>query len=128
MDHTMHDIVKAARNIATKMKLKAFYIFADRQEFAEGMAGILRINVEWQPNVHISTFTQVMNMYAVSKLCGAVLLTEKESTHGFWIGFFAPKQEHVYFMQSKNSDHRKRLFLPKWKAYSEEVPKVKGKA
>ncbi|KAK6028417.1 hypothetical protein OSTOST_05539 [Ostertagia ostertagi] len=46
----MHDIVKAARNVAIKTNLTAFYIFADKIEFAKAMAAILRINEKWQPN------------------------------------------------------------------------------
>ncbi|WKX89678.1 hypothetical protein Q1695_008932 [Nippostrongylus brasiliensis] len=100
-----HGIVKAARSLAQGMGAKRFFIFAEQHTFAAAMEHTLRTIASWQPNVYVSDFTQEMETFVVSQLCDSVLLTDIESKHSFWIGFFAKNQSAVYYLTTKKVAH-----------------------
>ncbi|KJH48591.1 hypothetical protein DICVIV_05278 [Dictyocaulus viviparus] len=98
-----HNIVVASREIAMKMNLTQFYVFIDDKSFSRAITDLLSSYNNWQPNVHISQWTQAMELYMVKQICGAVLLTSMQSIHGFLIGIFAAPNV-VYYLASKKSN------------------------
>ncbi|EPB75843.1 hypothetical protein ANCCEY_05083 [Ancylostoma ceylanicum] len=65
--------------------------------------------------VLVSKFNPYVDLYVSSKLCEAFLITAATSTFGWWLAFFAPGQDAVYYMPDTKPHSNKRaseeLFL-----------------
>ncbi|EPB75842.1 hypothetical protein ANCCEY_05082 [Ancylostoma ceylanicum] len=71
--------------------------------------------------VLVSKFKDYIDLYISSKLCEAFLITAVTSTFGWWLAFFAPGQDAIYYMPDTRPHADKRpsedLFLKTWKVY-----------
>ncbi|EPB75841.1 hypothetical protein ANCCEY_05081 [Ancylostoma ceylanicum] len=108
----MISTVEAANTIA----LQTFMIFGDDQEFMENMAQAIIENGNWDKDVvFVSKFEEYIDLYISSKLCKAFLISAVTSTFGWWLAFFAPGQDAIYYMPDTRPHADKRpseeLFL-----------------
>ncbi|KAK6728252.1 hypothetical protein RB195_005719 [Necator americanus] len=120
LDPSMHEIVKAAREISIKTNLNEFYIFSDDMKFASSLEYLLHVNKNWQPHVHVTKNSEVLDLYIARQVCGAVLLTSHRSTLGWWLGFLASMPSKVFYMRSAyENGFGVQMFLPSWIPYTE---------
>ncbi|KAL6737498.1 hypothetical protein Aduo_011135 [Ancylostoma duodenale] len=118
----MMSSVEAANTIARKKGLSQFIIFGDDQEFMQNMSRTIVEVGNWEKDaVLVSKFEDYIDLYISSKLCDAFLITAVTSTFGWWLAFFAPGQDAIYYMPDTRIHGDKRpseeLFLKTWKKY-----------
>ncbi|RCN30275.1 hypothetical protein ANCCAN_23955 [Ancylostoma caninum] len=112
----MMSSVEAANTIARKKGLSQFIIFGDDQEFMQNMSRTIVEIGKWEKDaVLVSKFEDYIDLYISSKLCDAFLITAVTSTFGWWLAFFAPGQDAIYYMPDTRIHGDKRpskdLFL-----------------
>ncbi|KAK6026413.1 hypothetical protein OSTOST_07642, partial [Ostertagia ostertagi] len=60
-------------------------------------------------------FQQGVDLYVASRACGAMLITAPTSTFGWWLAFFTPNQNSVFYSNDKrrmaDKVPQKSLFL-----------------
>ncbi|KAK6728568.1 hypothetical protein RB195_005919 [Necator americanus] len=102
--------------------LTEYVIFGDDQDFMGKLAKELRKNGSTNDEiVHISRHSELEDFFISSQVCKAFLISAPVSTFGWWLAFFAPNQDSVYYMNDTNAHilFRKRitkeLFLRNWK-------------
>lgn len=120
----LHDSVGDVIRIAERQDFDKFIIFGDDTDFMRRMAEAIEMqrNGIRKSRARFSTNTEGVDFYIASRACGAMLITAPTSTFGWWLAFFIPNQEAVYY---RGSDKRrmvdkvpqKDLFLSSWKAF-----------
>ncbi|KAL6737500.1 hypothetical protein Aduo_011136 [Ancylostoma duodenale] len=118
----MISTVEAANTIALQKGLSQFMIFGDDHAFMENMAQAIIKNGNWDKDVvFVSKFEEYLDLYMSSKLCKAFLISAVTSTFGWWLAFFAPGQDAIYYMPDTRPHADKQpseeLFLKTWKRY-----------
>ncbi|KHJ99003.1 hypothetical protein OESDEN_01018 [Oesophagostomum dentatum] len=72
--------------------LSEFLIFGDDTDFMRRMEEAL------QPNkARYSSNSEGVDFYVASRVCGAFLMTAPTSTFGWWLAFFSPNQDAIYY-------------------------------
>ncbi|KAK6733679.1 hypothetical protein RB195_017436 [Necator americanus] len=116
----LNESVRKARNIARRQKLSQFLIFGDDVDFMRRMAERMLPD-----KVFFSTFTEGIDFFLASKICGGMLMTTPMSTFGWWLSFFAPNQDAIFFNNDSTTMDDKYisqdLFLPSWKPYVDKI-------
>ncbi|XGW20520.1 hypothetical protein V3C99_003928 [Haemonchus contortus] len=68
-----------------------------------------------------STNTEGIDFYVASRACGAMLITAPTSTFGWWLAFFTPNQNAVFYSNDRrrmaDKVPQKDLFLSTWRPY-----------
>ncbi|RCN43413.1 hypothetical protein ANCCAN_10604 [Ancylostoma caninum] len=119
----MMEAVRAANRIARKRDISRFMIFGDDKEFMRNMSQRIVEEGHWKANAAlVSEFDEYMDLYAASRMCKAFLITAVTSSFGWWLAFFIPDQNAVYYFSDtrKHGDKTpsKELFLKSWHQYS----------
>ncbi|KAK6754720.1 hypothetical protein RB195_013605 [Necator americanus] len=120
----MMTTVNAAFSIARRRNLSQFMIFGDDQKFMLELSKMIADQGNWNENaVLISNFTEAMDIYVASRMCNSFLITAVTSTFGWWLAFFIPNQDAVFYLPDKRPQNDKvpnrELFMKSWQEYSE---------
>ncbi|KAL6733292.1 hypothetical protein Aduo_003949 [Ancylostoma duodenale] len=114
----MTETVRAANTIARKGNISRFLIFGDDKEFMRNMSHEIVADGHWKANfqaAYVSEFDEYTDLYAASRMCKAFLITAVTSSFGWWLAFFIPDQNAVYYLPDtrKHADKTpsKELFL-----------------
>ncbi|EYC00557.1 hypothetical protein Y032_0114g416 [Ancylostoma ceylanicum] len=108
--------VRHVRFIAKQQGLSKFVIFGDDVDFMRMMSEELG-----PTKTRFSSHSEGVDFFIASKACGAMLITAPTSTFGWWLAFFSPNQNAVFYtndqrtMEDKNPN--KDLFLSPWKPF-----------
>ncbi|VDP02259.1 unnamed protein product [Heligmosomoides polygyrus] len=104
----LHDSVGDVIRIAERQDFDKFIIFGDDTDFMRRMAEAIEMqrNGIRKSRARFSTNTEGVDFYIASRACGAMLITAPTSTFGWWLAFFIPNQEAVYY---RGSDKRRMV-------------------
>ncbi|KIH52285.1 hypothetical protein ANCDUO_17614 [Ancylostoma duodenale] len=96
--------------------ISRFLIFGDDKEFMRNMSHEIVADGHWKANAaYVSEFDEYTDLYAASRMCEAFLITAVTSSFGWWLAFFIPDQNAVYYLPDtrKHADKTpsKELFL-----------------
>ncbi|KAL6733451.1 hypothetical protein Aduo_004098 [Ancylostoma duodenale] len=113
-----NESVRHVRHIAKQQGLSEFLIFGDDIDFMR------RMSEELAPaRARFSFNSEGVDFFIASKACGAMLITAPMSTFGWWLAFFSPNQNAVFYNNDlKSMDDKspnKDLYLSSWKSYLE---------
>ncbi|EYC28025.1 hypothetical protein Y032_0008g294 [Ancylostoma ceylanicum] len=112
--------IRIARQIAIAKGFKQFLIFGDDQGFMKMIADNLELDEKGKRSyvANISTFSEAVDLYVASQVCGAFFISAATSTFGWWLAFFTNNQSAIYYMGDKRSMWDKTpgedLFLRSW--------------
>ncbi|CAJ0593587.1 unnamed protein product [Cylicocyclus nassatus] len=95
------EISKAAAVLTMEKNFFDLYIFSD-QNFPPKLITSLRSRFGWHMNVHVADFSQMLDLYVASRVCGAALLTDTLSMHGWFLGYLTQIQENVYYVAKED--------------------------
>ncbi|KIH61604.1 hypothetical protein ANCDUO_08120 [Ancylostoma duodenale] len=77
-----------------------FMFFGDDQNFMGRLEeAIARTSTYRRDAMHISQFTDALDLYISSQICDSFLITAATSTFGWWLAFFARDQSNVYYVK-----------------------------
>ncbi|RCN43414.1 hypothetical protein ANCCAN_10605 [Ancylostoma caninum] len=112
----MMTAVRAANSIARKKNISRFVIFGDDKDFMRDMSQEIVEEGHWKANAAlVSEFDEYTDLYAASRMCKAFLITAVTSSFGWWLAFFIPDQNNVYYLpDTRNHADKipsKELFL-----------------
>ncbi|KAK6047190.1 hypothetical protein COOONC_15303 [Cooperia oncophora] len=73
----------------------------------------------WERNASfVSHFEEAVELYLSSQLCRAFLITAATSTFGWWLAFFVPNQNDVFYIFDNRTQNgktpEKEHFLNSW--------------
>ncbi|KAK5984852.1 hypothetical protein GCK32_009639 [Trichostrongylus colubriformis] len=112
----VHDMM----SIAHQQGLSDYLIFGDDADFMRRMVEELTKSSRGQ-KVLFSTNSEEIDFYVASRACGAMLITAPVSTFGWWLAFFTPNQNAVFYSNDKrllgDKVAQKDSFLSSWKPY-----------
>ncbi|VDM83666.1 unnamed protein product [Strongylus vulgaris] len=115
---TLRDSVQKIQHIAALSNLTEYVIFGDDVDFMKSMQERMH-----PKKVHYSIYSEGVDFHIASNVCQAMLITAPTSTFGWWLAFFSPNQNSIYYNSdpSNMSDKfpNKDLYLSSWKNYSE---------
>lgn len=108
--------VVAADDIARRLGIERFMIFGDDQHFMHQLSLTIIDRGKLKKNaVVVSDFEEEIDFYLSSQLCRAFLLSAVTSTFGWWLAFFSPFQDAVYYVSDSRGQAdklpSKELFL-----------------
>ncbi|KAK6731382.1 hypothetical protein RB195_007700 [Necator americanus] len=113
-----------AYQLARRKNISQFMIFGDDQQLMLNISNAIIAKGMWKKNaVLISKYDEAMDIYIASKICNTVLMTALTSTFGWWIAFFSPDQNSVFYVNDTRPQAdkvpSKELFLRSWQEYRE---------
>ncbi|PIO62054.1 hypothetical protein TELCIR_16404, partial [Teladorsagia circumcincta] len=95
--------------------LSDYLIFGDDVDFMRRMVESLGKTKREQVRALFSTNSEGIDLYVASRACGAMLITAPTSTFGWWLAFFTPNQNSVFYSNDKrrmaDKVPQKSLFL-----------------
>ncbi|KAK5984330.1 hypothetical protein GCK32_004600 [Trichostrongylus colubriformis] len=80
--------------------LSDYLIFGDDADFMRRMVEELTKSSTGQKGL-FSTNPEEIDFYLASRACGAMLITAPTSTFGWWLAFFTPNQNAVFYSNDK---------------------------
>ncbi|KAL6729261.1 hypothetical protein Aduo_000334 [Ancylostoma duodenale] len=113
--------IRITRQIARRKGLEKFLVFGDDPLFMKSIADNLELDEEGKRRyiADISTFSEGVDLFVASQVCGAFFISAATSTFGWWLAFFTNNQRAIYYMDDKRSMWDKtpgeHLFLRSWK-------------
>ncbi|KHJ96774.1 hypothetical protein OESDEN_03259 [Oesophagostomum dentatum] len=98
-------IIRIAREIAKRTGLNRYLIYGDDQDFMQKIADKLKHDEKGVQRfvAETSTFSEGIDLYIASQVCGAFFMSAATSTFGWWLAFFTPNQNAVYYMDDKRA-------------------------
>ncbi|EYC14631.1 hypothetical protein Y032_0040g315 [Ancylostoma ceylanicum] len=122
----LNETIDAALRISQRHGSEHYMIFGDDQKFMNGLARRLEIaDGLTKKTVYVSSYNEFEDMHVSSQLCTSFLITNAMSTFGWWLAFFAPNQDAIYYMNDQrpqkamNGIRPNELFLSTWKRFSQ---------
>ncbi|VDO26351.1 unnamed protein product [Haemonchus placei] len=94
------DLHKSIRDMES-IALQQRYPLGDVEQGSAKMGYFISIPFQ---RAFFSTNTEGIDFYVASQACGAMLITAPTSTFGWWLAFFTPKQNAVFY-----SNDRRRM-------------------
>uniref|UniRef100_A0A7I4XXB5 L-Fucosyltransferase n=1 Tax=Haemonchus contortus TaxID=6289 RepID=A0A7I4XXB5_HAECO len=117
----LHKSIRDMESIALQQGLSDYLIFGDDVDFMRRMVEALRIKMREGSRAFFSTNTEGIDFYVASRACGAMLITAPTSTFGWWLAFFTPNQNAVFYSNDRrrmaDKVPQKDLFLSTWRPY-----------
>ncbi|PIO62754.1 hypothetical protein TELCIR_15674, partial [Teladorsagia circumcincta] len=111
----LHKSVRDMESIALQQGLSDYLIFGDDVDFMRRMVESLGNIKREQVRALFSTNSEGIDLYVASRACGAMLITAPTSTFGWWLAFFTPNQNSVFYSNDKrrmaDKVPQKSLFL-----------------
>ncbi|KAL6741515.1 hypothetical protein Aduo_014762 [Ancylostoma duodenale] len=121
----LSETIDAAYRISQRHGSEHYMIFGDDQKFMKNLARELEIaDGRRKKTAYVSSYNEFEDMYVSSQLCTSFLLTNAMSTFGWWLAFFAPNQDAIYYINDQRPQSemegipRDELFLSTWKRFS----------
>ncbi|CAJ0608156.1 unnamed protein product [Cylicocyclus nassatus] len=113
---SLNTTVKAANTIARKMNISHFIVFGDDHKFMTSLSKAIVNDGGWKKDaVAVSKYKEYLDLFLASQLCSSFLITAVTSTFGWWLAFFVPNQNAIYYLNDtrRHADKRpnKELFL-----------------
>ncbi|EPB78982.1 hypothetical protein ANCCEY_01937 [Ancylostoma ceylanicum] len=75
-----------------------FILFGAESSFQETLDAVLQIATSHE--AYASHFNEFEDFFVSSRACAAFLMSAPTSTFGWWLAFFAPNQEAVYYINN----------------------------
>ncbi|EYC14625.1 hypothetical protein Y032_0040g311 [Ancylostoma ceylanicum] len=99
---SLNETVDAAHRIFQRHGSQRYLIFGDDPKFMRKLANKLDMADESRKKTsYISTYNEFEDMYVSSQICSSFLITNAMSTFGWWLAFFAPNQDAIYYMNDQ---------------------------
>ncbi|EYB85044.1 hypothetical protein Y032_0305g1942 [Ancylostoma ceylanicum] len=100
-ESSFQETLDAVLQIATSHRLEQYIVFGDDQVFIKNLAGnITQYNNGSHVEAYASHFNEFEDFFVSSRACAAFLMSAPTSTFGWWLAFFAPNQEAVYYINN----------------------------
>ncbi|EYC14634.1 hypothetical protein Y032_0040g316 [Ancylostoma ceylanicum] len=121
----MDETVEAALQVSQRHGSEQFLIFGDDEIFKSRLAYRLRsASGTKRKKAYLSKYDEFEEMYLSSQLCTSFLISNAMSTFGWWLAFFSPNQDSVYYTNDQRRISKPDLmegvestdlFLSDWK-------------
>ncbi|KAL6741513.1 hypothetical protein Aduo_014761 [Ancylostoma duodenale] len=100
----LDETVEAAMQVSQRHESEQFLIFGDDENFKNRLRKRLQSasgsNIK---KTHLSTYNEFEEMYLSSQLCTSFLISNAMSTFGWWLAFFSPNQDSVYYTNDQRT-------------------------
>ncbi|KAK6059157.1 hypothetical protein COOONC_03216 [Cooperia oncophora] len=105
----INETLRATNKIATRFNISRFAVFGDDQIFMHTLARKIELEGHWKENsTLVSKFDEAMDLYLASRLCRSFLITSVTSTFGWWLAFFIPDQNAVFYVSDERGQPGKK--------------------